>query len=817
MFNINENFHVHLESQNRVCNQIIEIIKFAEYSSQYNELDKRLTIINLVGDEGSGKTTICNMLLSKLVNWHVHYIECDENELTESGIRTASKRKESFPVPSASVHFGIFTLGLSQRFQEADSIFNDIEKQFIKEINSDYGKSIIFVENFERADELTQKFVKTICNINNCDRFYKSFPIVFIITSKTKLSDQWNEIAVENLNEEEIIALGRAIKRTDIREDAEKIKNLTDGNIDFVINLLKSNDDGKSNTISSIIDKRLNDIRKIINVGADTDIEDICICGAYFENGFTVKQINKIFPAYTEEFLLKLFIALDEKKLLKNDKKFYRYTIEQFKNELINKRISFAALYFSRMYSFYTNYFDEDYSDRLKFAILVRDKGLLEGSSNIVEALLFKYLITLIYGRQITTIKKLQSYLANYISIKLNKRLLDLLEQLINNNLCRNTVFSISYNQFNKLIQSEIAIVELNYLSRKNARTSEINNALLEAICLADQLEQEQQEYFTLLQLRLTIVNILLNRSTLSEYSDKQIDKLNNILNFYRSRNETIYLEYVMRKNRKSAIYYSCDRSIRDLQDAVSYFVERNNVYEQYYCYVNLLGMFAITSRYNTKEYKQILKNTKKLIDNNHSIVFYKPGKLEHNLLLNNFFKESRECCTSEEYKVVAERYYHAFCQLYEQSNFKTSRLNMVSLLCLFDSIAAQNELNSFFKYNAYTQNLDEFYEYYLNDIQCMIYIVVKEWDKAEQILTHLNSIPLPTFNNCQIHLKKRMDAFRKLIDNKVECFNILEYDNLINKIYADRLYGLGYFFGIDESWNFYSKGFLLTDTQYFT
>lgn len=817
MCNINDkNIDVELESQNKICNKIVDIIQSAIRSVHNNKLDKRLTIINLVGEEGSGKTTICQKILSVLNDWNVHYILCNENELAGSGISTR-KRRESFPVPSASIHIGIFTLGLSQRFQEADGIFNDIEKQFIKEIKSDYGKSLIFVENLDRADELTQKFVRTICNRNNVDRFYKYFPIVFIITSNSKMSDEWTEINIENLNEKEIISLGMAFNYDGIQEKASKLMTLTDGNVDFVINLLKSKEDRDSDTISSIIDRRLNDICKALHINADTDIEDICICGAYFENGFTVKQINKIFSTYTEEFILKLFIELDKKKLLKNDRALYKYSVEQFKNGLKSRRTNYASLYFVRMYSLYSNYYDERYLDRLKFAILIQSCGATEDLSDKVEALLFKYLTSLIYGRRITNKEELQKVLYNYSSIRLDKRLMQLLNQLAENNLCRENLFSNSYVQYDKLIQAEISTIELNYLSRINARTNDVDNALIHAINIADQLDIEKQEYFALLQLRLTIVSVLLNRSTLSQLREKQIDNLNRILNFYRSRNSTIYLEYIMRQNRKSAICYPCDRSIKGLQDAAEYFSDQKNVYEEYYSYVNLIGLFAITFRYDTKDYRSIIKKLNNLIDNNKTAVFYKPEKLEHNLLLNSFFEETRKCTNPAEYMAIAKKYYNSYYNLYMRSKFKTSRLNMVSLHCLFDMPAAQEELNCFLQDNAVAQNLDEFYEYYLNDIQCMIFIIVKEWDKAEQVLTHMNKIPLPTFNQCQIHLAKRMEAFRKIIENKIICNGVLEYDNLIYKIFAEGRYGLTYFFGVDESWNFYSKGFLLTDTQYFS
>ena len=817
MCNINDDrIYVELESQNKICKKIINIVKSAVKSVSDNELDRRLTVINLVGEEGSGKTTICRKLLAALSDWSAHYVLCDETELAGSGIRTG-KRRESFPVPSFSIHIGILTLGLSQRFQEADSIFNDIEKQFIKEIKSDYGKSLIFVENLDRADELTQKFVRTICNVNNVDRFYRDFPIVFIITSNSKMSDLWTEIHIENLNEEEIISLGMAFNRNDIRSHAAKLVNLTDGNIDFVLNLLKSKEDADANTISSIIDKRLSDICKALHIDADADIEDICICGTYFENGFTVKQINKIFPAYTEEFILKLFLELDKKKLLKNDMAIYKYSVEQFKNGLQKRRANYAALYFARMYSFYTNYYDEKYLDRLKFALLLQSCGVTEDLSDKTEALLFKYMTTLIYGRRITDAEDLQKFLKNYSAVQLDKQLLQLLGQLAENDLHRENLYPNSYVQYDKLVQAEISIIELNYLSRMNTRTNDINNALIYAINIADQLEAEKQEYFALLHLRLAIVNVLLNRSTLSQLRKNQIEKLNRILYFYRNRNTAIYLEYMMRQNRKSAICYPCDRSIRDVQDAAEYFAEKNNVYEQYYSYVNLIGLFAITMRYDTDEYENTVNHLNQLIAANGTVMFYKPEKLEHNLLLNGFFKESRKCGNPDEYMAVAEKYYIFYSDLYKKCKFKTTRLNMVSLRCLFGISDAQKELDRFLQDNAAEQNFDEFYDFYLNDLKCMILIVSKEWVKAKQILNHITTIHPSTFNNCQIHLTKRIEAFHKIIDNQIVCNDICEYDNLIYRIFAEGQYGLTYFYGVDESWQFYSKGFLLTDTQYFS
>lgn len=109
MCNINDDrIYVELESQNKICKKIINIVKSAVKSVSDNELDRRLTVINLVGEEGSGKTTICRKLLAALSDWSAHYILCDETELAGSGIRTG-KRRELFPALTVK-RYSIFSV-----------------------------------------------------------------------------------------------------------------------------------------------------------------------------------------------------------------------------------------------------------------------------------------------------------------------------------------------------------------------------------------------------------------------------------------------------------------------------------------------------------------------------------------------------------------------------------------------------------------------------------------------------------------------------------------------------------------------------------
>ena len=96
-----------------------------------------------------------------------------------------------------------------------------------------------------------------------------------------------------------------------------------------------------------------------------------------------------------------------------------------------------------------------------------------------------------------------------------------------------------------------------------------------------------------------------------------------------------------------------------------------------------------------------------------------------------------------------------------------------------------------------------------------MLYIVEKDWQNAEKVLKSMNE-KVPIFNGAQRYYFKRVETLTAIIENKVICKNIIDYDNFIYQINEEGRYDLPRYIGEEPSWNFFSKSFLLTDVQYF-
>ena len=319
-----------------------------------------------------------------------------------------------------------------------------------------------------------------------------------------------------------------------------------------------------------------------------------------------------------------------------------------------------------------------------------------------------------------------------------------------------------------------------------------------------------------MITLQEAILSEVINHSTLYDIFDKQIDNFNKFINNYRSVNESLYKEYLNRFKRRSALYLNCDMSIRNLKDAISYFKENENIYELYNCYVNLLGLYAVSSRYNSNECKNCIKDFEKILKAN-KLTFAESYKYKHNKLLIGFLKSKDKCKTDKEYADLAKSYYNKYKMANSKNAINIMRLNRISLCCLFDVEQAHNEIDEFLNDLLMLRNLDHFYYINLINLNCMLYIVEKNWKKAEDVLKLITNYQIPIFNGAERYYIKRIKTLNVIIKNRIECSNILEYDKLIYDINSQGLYNQPRYIGEEAGWDFYSKSFILTDVQYFS
>lgn len=199
----------------------------------------------------------------------------------------------------------------------------------------------------------------------------------------------------------------------------------------------------------------------------------------------------------------------------------------------------------------------------------------------------------------------------------------------------------------------------------------------------------------------------------------------------------------------------------------------------------------------------------------NNKLTFVDNYKYKHNKLLIDYLKDKDKCRNEKEYVLLAEEYY----QKYKNANAKVRtnimRLNQVSLCCLYNAKQALAEIDKFLEDLLKKRNFDHFYSIHLKNLKCMIYIVEKDWQNAEKVLRSMTE-KVPIFNGAQRYYMKRVETLKLVIENKIVCKNIMDYDNLIYKLNEEGCYGLPKYIGEETGWNFYSKSFLLTDVQYF-
>lgn len=800
-----------LESQENIICEIVNIINEMNNANAEN----RFNVINIIGDKGIGKSTIANEIILRLPNkWRVHQIVGNERDETEGANIDTTRRIEFYPNPGFSLRIGIVSLSSTFRFQESDSIFNDIEKQYLRDIKKDCGDSVVFIDNYDNLDDFTKKFVNTVSSFDKIDKFYKYFPVVIIITSEKRIfgDDEIRVFKVSDISEKDIDRIGGYnLSKSRINQ----IKLLSGNNLKFV-NMLVNSDIDTLESVSHIIDKRLDEISKISQINNKYDIEDICVCGAYFEHGFTAEHVFYVIQKYSIDQIYELFINLNKYLIFENKNSANNFSVDDFKRAFIARRIDFEQMYFSRMANFYQKYYDYKYTTRANFEYRI----FLHNNNSIYKektiALIFMGIVTLIYERKITQQKEIEDRLSKFDKIDFPQNLKEILFAIVENKVTFEQLDSLILSDYDTILAAEIMRMKLIVMQKEISETERINNCIKSAISYAKDLASVNNEKYLLITLQDAIVSAIVNRSTLFELFDHQIKSSIEYIKKYKNVNAYIYKEYINRFKRKSALYLNCDMTIRNLKDAITYFEANKNVYELFNCYVNLLGVYAVSSEHNSSECRYYRDKFYKFL-NSCKIRFTEQYKCQHNKFLLDFLSQKDECKTDIEYIALTKKFYQKYKSLNDIVHKNVVRLNQVSLCCVFDVSKAEYEIDSFMFELLQMRNLDHFYLINLLSLKCSLLIMKQEWQKAEGILEQMEKYEFPIFNSAERYYKKRMETLKIIIDNKIICSSILEYNNLIYDINFKGLYGMPIYFGEEIGWDFYSKFFIMTDVQFFS
>lgn len=810
-----ENDIVSLFSQEALAEDIVEDI------IQFEDSKKNVAVFNLVGEDGCGKSVVVKNVIEHLpVGWSKQIIVGSENNILPNASLQICPREEVYLLPSFSLKCEILTLGLGLRFQEADSIFNDMQKKFIKTVNQTNGKCLIIVDNFDKLDEVSYKFVNSILNRGLSENWFKSYPIAFLLTTKSCISGVEKVYNMPKLSDEELQLLAKSKYQLSLDNvQLQRILEITNGNVKFINCILNANSTiDNEYTINSIVEKRIKEISNVCHISDIKSIEKICICGAYFEKGFTTDYLFKIFNDYKYDDIVELLFELSDLGLIEDQNGYKNYTVESIKNVLKGKSHGLEITYFRYMYHFYSEYYDYQYSTRLHFLYNIYLLDSQDSNIDQLHSLIFMSIVSLIYNRVIVNKEGVDKYLNKYPLICLDNNLINALYDIADNRLTFNFFRRLSIQNFDNLMLCEIMRLTLNSIPNQVETTETINHLILDAIELRENLSEStnKREKFAIFMLQEAIVSQLINRSTLFEKFNEQKDIYKTSLQTCKNFNKELYDELQNRFKRKSALFMSCDFTLQYLEDANKFYIDNKNIYEQYKVLVNMLGMYCIMSRVQNEQCTSIIESVEQLLNDNSHISFSEVYKFHNNKLLFEFLEQIYNCKTSTRYIKIAKKFLSKYNKLYKTYNKNLVRLNAVALKCIADPENAMHDVDLFLRDLAHAQNTDAFYQYFLRNYKIMLYIIAKDWVNAKKQLDKIDILTLPIFNDANKHYKKRLDALRVIITNQVECANIWDYDNLIYNIYSRSLLGEDYYVGNDETWKFISKSFIMTDAQFF-
>ncbi len=782
-------------------------------------VDDHFRFIAVTGESGCGKSTIINESIAKLKrSWVVSIIKNEAMETLEGYSIKASKRREAFPIPSISLKLGLISLGGSLRFQEVDSVFSDIQKQFMKDINKSIKKKLIIAYNYDRLDESTRLFINTLMY-----KLQNNKKVSFVISMSEyelieNFTPKFKEVPVQNMNENELTTYLESINIINI--DFHKIYNMTKGNIGFLNKLISNNKiDLTIQTTKKLIQKKL--LKTIDKYPDNKYIMEILRLGAYFENGFTNDQIIKIYEYSNNKMaILDTFNFLTNVNMLEKNENKYFFTLDLLKQFFIEKDSEEIKCYFyEHVYNYFTQYYDYLYDIRIYYLKkLIKYQKQQKMILNLIGLIFFSKCIDIYSGMLIDineVTKSIEKYdssgnfndivrIIRLINDKDKNRLID----FFNDEIFINNRWSI-------LIIAEMERLKLEILVETSRNSTIIKKQIIKLITITKKLiDENHNEYRAWLHLSNTILSHMSNYGNMHKELSVYKEEYLVILERYDDINYELSDLYRHILKRKAALYDIPEFCFQEQSEAYLYFATKKDYLETYLSAVNLLGTSLVLAKY--KKAQQLIYSISNHIDKYNDrylphLEKYYNNKLLYDFLTNEISNEQLENQTKNRDIIL-----NKFEKLYNKYNFSNViRMNYVSIYSRMYPVDGLVKVNEFLLDNTRAFNQDSFYLYYLNNIKTMIFIVLKDWINASKTLKYLKTVEIPAFYQDTKHCIKRLEALQLIIDNQIHVDNN-NINTIIGSILKNPKFTSDFFGGLDESWIFMSLGFPLSDLQFF-
>ena len=787
--------------------------------------------ITLYGDVGSGKSTIALGLANQLLEgWTIFYLEGIDSSLSpyltwHIGTRLYSKKKLNLesnisfgisflPVP-ISLEFGTSIAKASTNYiltSSEEAIISNIKKQTASE-----QKILFIADNYELWDTPSKQLLQKIMHPEL--GVLSEYNLNVLIISQNKMSIQvpvhWDNIKIPNIPDESLLHILRENGHAE-QICIEDIRICAGNDISLAImaaNYYDENGKG-ANDFDEIMERRCNrlptekqEVRKILG-----SLSIIDSCFSRDEAAFFLDPTPE--DEYEAEYLAEEYLQLAEERMFIKGENRFLFVSDKVKNYFKAKLAKKERYYHHKFSEFLQKSHPEDYYSRGKHLALSLQ---LSDTKTIVEA--WQLLLLAYFRRSVETVNVGDVY-----------NILNEIEELINR-LPTSTIDTqrhvlveftrgyqefVKYNYKNALIHFQ-AITPSRLIPACLAECQRL--ILLCHIQLAEDLRlivQSANELYNTIEVIGYLEDEQCCRAALV-LLDAYIDRSNDHKKVNILKNKIIRIiqdhmgipefdEFEACYNRKAALYYPAIIACRQTEQSIQFYKKHFNRNGIYMALCNHSGNAIVLGEYPIA--KKAIKECISMINSSDGWYYPSQYKVENNKILLIFLTEERSACGDrDKILVAAQKAASRFSKIIGHQYDEVSHVvlfNYIGLSMLCQTNTWESDL---LNTNRLLPNLDEFYQYYLYDLNYANALLKGDVTSAKSFLMKLKSLDAPLLRHYRVILQKRQFVQEDLLNNVTEIIgDPFKYHSVIN-MKCSHLQ--------DASCYFWGRGFLLSDLQF--
>jgi hypothetical protein len=790
--------------------------------------EDQFNVVYLSGPIGSGKTYLVDNYLNEIENyedWKGYYIEGKSGDVSAYSTIIQSESVDSPKTESTgkSLNFGfsilkIFNIGLSSTSRRKE-IFDAKIDFFIKMLKKSTESNVLIIaDSFEFWDASSKSLITAIINHKKILNHKKVK--LLIISNEDDSSKMMNlsartlQNSVKNLKislpisdeiEEIVTLLGYNMTLTD--NEIETIMSLSGASIEFIRiviealytdEILKINNDEFNLDLYTILENRL----KIFG-SREADAKEVLKASSIINGEFNTNEIR--FLCNDNNDVDTLLYESCTHLFLKKGSKF------AFANGLIRdffyKKVTGTEARFHFQYSTYLKKNKpENYFSRALHLSSADEEGqhIKEIFGLFALAYLRNMEISVDGEHQLLIKETLYQYIdkdkkSDYFKTDFNR-----LSKACNYYLSQN--YADSYHELiqistahSLLFRAEVLRMQLLVSLMLDMDTERIKQDTEALHLILDDIGQEEAEQWA--QCNFALFSTYTNK--LGQFNKgKEIAK--KLQNFISKQNNRPFFEYLGRVlDRKTFLYSSAERSVGPMGDSVAYFKETDDYLQYYFALCNYGGILVVLNQF--EKAKSHLNGCLCLIEEHDYIKFPSTEKIYNNLFLADFLAYfRRKEKTNEQILDQSILNFREKIQTTPTEKDAVMLINLANLYLINKDYNNYRDTVNIINTKILVNNVDNFYNYHLTNLELTRNILQCNWHDAEDLLVKLRE-DLPDFHTKnEEKIKKRLVALEKLIKSEL----ILEPAALDQWVYDNSN-------PKDASSSFHCGLFLFSDLQF--